>query len=135
MILISVSIENLHNLNYASLKNFMYKAVRKRSWTYLNQFEKSLYRCALEVTKKTGRKIMNVMLLAKLISIVLKMMTPIGFRLRVLGIVERDRLLKLYLNKGVFKWIPKMRNWIIEPEYILQLGLKAATNHSRGLEL
>ena len=114
----------------------MYKAVRKRSWAHLNQFEKSLYRCALEVTKKTGRKIINVMFLAKIISIVLKLMTPIGFRLRALGIVERDRILELYLNKGVFRWIPKMRNWIMEPEYILQLGLKAVKiNQSGGLKL
>ena len=82
IILNGVSIENLHKLNYVSLKNFMYKAVRKRSWVHLNQFEKSLYRCALEVTKKTGRKIINVMFLAKIISIVLKLMTPISYMLR-----------------------------------------------------
>ena len=124
--MISISIENLRNLNYFSLKYFMFKAIRKRSWIYLNQFEKSLYRCALEVTKKSRRKIMNVMFQAKLISIVLKMMTSIGFKLKILGIVERDRILKLYLNKGVFKWIPKMRNWIMESEYIFQFGLKVA---------
>ena len=108
----------------------MFKGYRRRSWIRLNQYEKGLYKCALEITKETGRAIVNVTFIAKLISIILKLITPISLKLRIFGLSERNRLLKLYKERCIFRWIPRLENWIMESDYIAQLGLKVLQKKS-----
>jgi hypothetical protein len=129
----TVSLVHLRSLSFSSLRGSMLKSLRCGSWRGLSRSEKGLYMCVLSMVR-SGRRIVNVNLMARVYSILLKLLSSPGLRLRCLGLAERWRLLRFYEARGIFGWASRLREWLLSDEYMLQLGLSLGLgNRFRGV--
>jgi hypothetical protein len=110
----------------------MLRGLRRGSWRRLSGSEKGLYMCVLSMVR-SGRRVVNVNLMARIYSIILKLLSTPGLRLRCLGLAERWRILRLYEARRIFGWASRLREWLLSDEYMLQLGLGLGSNRFRGI--
>ena len=115
--------QNESFLSYSSLVGFWRRGFRNGNWGTLNIAEKGLFRCALWVAKVRG-KISNMKLMVQVLKVALKLTE--GFRSHVLK-AGRRRAVTMYETygkpNGVFSWVPRLKEWLCDPNYVLYLGI------------
>lgn len=121
----SESLSQIHSsLTYAPLATLWRRSLRNGSWVKLTSSKKALYRCALWVAKARGR-ISNSRLVEQILQIALQLQR-VQSRIVAAGEKKARMMLEAYgkLN-GVFSWAPQMREWLLDPTYIVYLGVHA----------
>jgi len=110
-------------LTYSSLAGFQRRSMRNRSWRRLSVAERGLYRCALWVAKARG-KITNTRLMVQTLRVALKMLDGFQSRIAKAGKARAAVMFEEYARPGgVFTWVPRMREWLHDPRYLLYLGV------------
>jgi len=107
--------------SYADLRIYRSKGWRNRNWQWLTEREKGLYMAAMWYAKGKG-EIVNSFVVRKLMSIVEKLRATIKVRIFQAGLAKAAGMLAED-DKGVFKWAPRLREWLRDPDYILWLGI------------
>ena len=114
-------------IRYEDLLNAFKKGLRNGNWRKLSRLEKALYRVTL-VYAKIKRKIVNSNLVREILKILEKLRSSLASKVFNVGLERVRELLTLYERKGVFKWCPQLREWLLDPSYILWLGVNQYNN-------
>jgi len=89
----------------------------------LSVAERGLYRCALWVAKARG-KITNTRLMVQTLRVALKLLEGFQNRIAKAGKARAAVMFEEYAKPGgVFTWVPRMREWLHDPRYLLYLGV------------
>ena len=89
----------------------------------LSVAERGLYRCALWVAKARG-KITNTRLMVQTLRVALKLLEGFQSRIAKAGRARAMKMFEEYAKPGgVFTWVPRMREWLHDPGYLLYLGV------------
>jgi len=99
------------------------KALRNGSWACLSSTEKALYRCALWIAKRRGC-IINNALVAQVLGILQSFFEGIRTRIAAAGRKRARTMLESYARHGgVFSWAPRVKEWLLDANYIFFLGV------------
>ena len=114
-------------ITYEELLNNLKKGTRKGNWKKLNRREKALYRAAMAYTKSKRwgekvRDIVNRMVVEKLQALIGKLMETQGMRIFNRGRKKADELLQKGEENELFAWVPRLRYWLKDSDYIFWLG-------------
>ncbi len=71
---------------------------------------------------KRGRSIVNGKLVEKLLELVARLKETKGMRIFKRGFERAAVLLQKGEEKGVFVWVPRLKDWLRDPAYIFWLG-------------
>ena len=85
-----------------------------------NYADKALYRASLWYTKH--RCIVDEMLVEKLLGLVARLKETKGMRIFKRGFEKAVELLEKGEENGIFVWVPRLRYWLKEPDYVFWLG-------------
>jgi hypothetical protein len=113
-------------ITYQILASLRRRGLRNRNWMRLKSEQKALFQCALWVAKLRGR-ISNMKLIAQIAAIALKLTA--GYRNHILSVGRRRAAaLQAAFGKpnGLFTRIPRLREWLADPNYIMYLGILEA---------
>ena len=108
-------------LTYRSLLSVWRKGMRNGNWSRLPVAEKALVRCALWVARIRG-SIRNMRLMVQVLSVLLRLVRNRRTRIVNAGNRRAQAMLEAY-RKGVFNWVPQLREWLYDPRYVVYLGL------------
>ena len=108
-------------ITYEELLTSFRKGLRNGNWRKLNRLDKALYRASLWYTKHLGG-IFNGTLVKKLLGLVERMEETKGMRIFKRGLKNAAKLLEEGEETGVFVWVPRLRHWLNDPDYIFWLG-------------
>ena len=109
------------SLTFDQLQQCYRKSVRTRTWRRLHYLDKALFRASLDYLRRGGR-ILNESLLAKLSRLVELLTETRGQRIVKRGLAKAEALLRDGAEKGLFGWVPRMKEWLKDPDYIFWLG-------------
>lgn len=107
---------------YKDLLSSFRKGLRNGNWRLLNSLERALYRASLWYAKYNDR-IVSMSLLDKLSELVKKLKATAGTKIFKRGFEKAVELTEKYEKKGVFIWMPQLKNWLKDPDYIFYLGV------------
>ena len=82
--------------------------------------DKALYRASLWYAKHHGG-IVNTALVEKLSALIEKLKETKGMRIFKRGFKKAVNLLDKGEDKGVFVWVPRLKDWLKDPDYIFWL--------------
>jgi len=102
----------------ASLK----KGFRNGNWRKLNKTEKAFYRASLIYSKIHG-KIVNPSVVEMLSVLVKRLLETPAVRILKRGLERAKEMLQKYEEKGVFRWVPQLKDWLKNLDYIVWLGI------------
>ena len=108
-------------VTFKELLNILKKGIRKGNWRKLSRREKALYRAAMAYAK-AKKKIVNGIVVEKLSALIEKLMETQGMRVFKRGSKKADELLQKGEENGVFAWVPRLKAWLRDPDYIFWLG-------------
>lgn len=83
--------------------------------------DKALYRASLWYAKYND-SIVSMSLLEKLSGLIEKLKETVGMKIFKKGFEKAVELTEKYEKNGVFTWMPQLKNWLKDPEYIFYLG-------------
>ena len=106
---------------YADLRNHWSTGRRNGNWQGLTKREKGFYIAAMWYAKGKG-EIVNRLIMGKLRSIVEKLRETIKMRIFQAGLAKAGEML-VEDDRSVFKWAPRLREWLRDPDYIFWLGI------------
>jgi len=90
------------------------------NWQRMNILEKAFYRAAMWYAKH--QRIINRMLVEKLLGIIEKLKETKGMRIFKKGFEKAVEMLNRGEENGVFGWAPRLGYWLKDPDYIFWLG-------------
>lgn len=108
-------------IGYEELRLYWVKGLRNGNINKLSRIQKSYYRLCLMFARKVGR-IVSVFVVSQLraiISILVK--SPKSEALNK-GLEKAEKLKACFKRSGVFRWAPKVLEWLREKSFILWLG-------------
>ena len=108
-------------VSYEELFTCFKKGLRNGNWKRLRFLDKALYRAAMWYAKH-GRSIVNELLLEKLSALTERLKETRGTRIFKRGFEKAIELLSKGEEKGVFAWVPRLRDWLHDPDYVFWLG-------------
>jgi hypothetical protein len=108
-------------LTYDRLQQCYRKSIRTGTWRRLYYLDKALFRAALDYLRRGGR-ILNEALLVKLERFVEQLTETRGTRIMSRGLAKAAALLRDGVEMGIFSWVPRMKEWLKDPDYIFWLG-------------
>jgi len=97
------------------------KSIRTGTWRRLHYLDKALFRASLDYLRRGGR-ILNESLLVKLGQLVEQLIETRGQRIVSRGLAKAAALLRDGAAKGLFGWVPRMKEWLKDPDYIFWPG-------------
>ncbi|MBS7618806.1 hypothetical protein KEJ25_09475 [Candidatus Bathyarchaeota archaeon] len=107
-------------ITYVELKHYYIKGVRSGRIRMLNKVEKGFYKACMAFARVKAA-IVSPKLTSMLSSIVDKL-KPIGLRAFEEGRRRAKELKVLFRRSGVFKWAPRVKDWLKEESYMIYLG-------------
>jgi methylase of polypeptide subunit release factors len=108
-------------ITYEGLLASFRKGLRNGNWRHLNPLDKALYRASLWYAKRRG-SIVNTSLVEKLLGLVERLKETKGMRIFERGFKKAAEMLDKGEETGVFVWVPRLRHWLRDPDYIFWLG-------------
>lgn len=108
-------------ITYEGLLASFRKGLRNGNWRKLNFLDKALVRASLWYAKHRGG-IVNTTLVEKLSALIEKLKETKGMRIFKRGFKKAVKLLEEGEEKGVFVWVPGLKDWLKDPDYIFWLG-------------
>lgn len=109
-------------LDFTGLVAVQRRAFRNGNWRRLPLVDRGLYRCAMWVAKTRGR-IESFKLLVRVLGIVLKLLDKPRVRIWRAGRARAEELMRGFEDRGLFKWAPEVRGWLMDRSYIFCLGI------------
>ena len=97
------------------------KGQRTGRWRRLHLLDKALVKASLQYLRHGGR-ISNETLLVKLERLIEQLLETRGQRIVSRGLAKAAALLREGAEKGLFSWVPRMNEWLKDPDYIFWLG-------------
>ena len=83
--------------------------------------EKAIFKAALAYSRLKS-KIVNLTVLKILLDLIGKLVPSLLYLPLQRGLELAHRMSRFYEEKGVFRWCPRLRDWLSDPCYILYLG-------------
>ena len=108
-------------ITYEELLASFKKGLRNGNWRKLNFLDKALVRASLWYAKHRG-SIVNTALAEKLSALIEKLKETKGMRIFKRGFKKAVEMREEGEEKGVFVWVPQLRYWLKDPDYIFWLG-------------
>lgn len=109
-------------LNYSDLLGYWRRGFRNGNWRGLSMVEKAFYRASMWFARVHGW-IVSARVVGQLVGIVEKLKSTIGKRILRSGLVRSKEMCTHYEGRGIFRWLPRLREWLIDPDYVFWLGL------------
>jgi len=94
---------------------------RNGNWRRLSSDDRAMYRAGLEFAK-VNSGVRNPMIVARLLDIVEKLKATFKAMLLKRGTDKTEEMLNQYAERGIFEWLPKLRDWLRTPAYIICVG-------------
>ncbi|MEM2914100.1 MAG: hypothetical protein QXH91_01670 [Candidatus Bathyarchaeia archaeon] len=114
--------------SYNELLGWIRKGYRNSSWHRLSLLERGFLRAAILYAKIKGI-IVNAKVAGILSTIIEKIRTTPSTRIIQAGLAKAEQISTQ--NSQVFKWCPRLREWLLDCTYIFWLGLtELSTNYS-----
>jgi hypothetical protein len=107
--------------SYDRLQQCYRKSIRTGTWRRLHHLDKALFRASLDYLQRGGR-ILNEALLEKLSRLMALLTETRGTRIVRRGLAKAAALLRDGAEKGLFGWVPQLKYWLQDPEYIYGWG-------------
>lgn len=108
-------------LSYDELFICFRKGLRNGNWKRVRFLDKALYRAAMWYAKHGGC-IVNELLMKNLSALAEKLKETKGMRIFKRGFEKALEMLEKGEEKGVFRWAPRLRDWLSDPDYVFWLG-------------
>jgi len=108
-------------LTYEELLNAFRKGLRNGNWKRLSRLERALYKAAL-CYARIRRRIVSSSLNKKLHAILDKLKETSGMRAFRRGFEKAVELIGM-CGECVLGWVHTLKEWLMEPDYILWLGV------------
>lgn len=109
---------------------FMYRfrrrALRYRAWQRLSRIKDRIWRTAEKVLKFKNSFAKSPLLISAIINIIFELAEKINSMKAMIlktGFLKAREMLEKYEKKGVFKWIPELKSWLKDSNYIEYLGI------------
>lgn len=99
----------------------MRKGFRNGNWRRLSGVDRAMFRAAVWYARVRGR-IINVRVVAQLLSVVKRLKASVGTRILEAGRGMAEEMLNQYERRGVFRWLPRLKAWLRDPAYVFWLG-------------
>lgn len=112
----------MSGITYTDLLLSFRKGLRNGNWRHLNSLDKALYRASLWYAKYND-SIVSMSLLDKLSELAKKLKETVGMKIFNRGFEKAVELTERYEKSGVFTWMPRLKNWLKDPDYIFFLGV------------
>ena len=109
-------------ITYKELIAGFKKGLRNGNWRKLRFLDKALFRAVMWYAKR-GRSIVNGKLLEKLLGLVARLKETKGMRIFKRGFEKAVEMLDKGEENGIFVWVPRLRYWLKDPDYVFWLGL------------
>jgi len=106
-------------LTYTELLLNFRKGLRNGNWRKLRRLEKALFQASLWYSRRQGT-IINELVVGKLSVLVEKLKATKGARIFKRGYEKAAALLSE--GECVFAWVPLLREWLKDPDYVFWLG-------------
>jgi hypothetical protein len=103
-------------LSFSDLSRFYKSCLRKGSWNSLSALDKAFYIACMKLSKI--RKIINKEIIEAVISIMKKLNS---FKEKIMN--KGKEVAEAILKSKVVMMIPKIKDWLKDPNYIFWLGL------------
>ena len=113
-------------LSYAELLGYLRRGFRSGNWRRLDHDDRVMYSAGLEFARVNG-KIRNPAIVARLLGIVEKLRASIKTRILRAGQDKARKMLNQYQERGVFSWVPQLRDWLRSLGYKFWLGILRIT--------
>jgi hypothetical protein len=97
------------------------KDQRTGTWRRLHFLDKALFKASYYYLRH-GWRIRNESLLVKLERLVELLIETRGQRIVSRGLAKAAALLRDGVEMGIFSWVPRMKEWLKDPDYIFWLG-------------
>ncbi|HJH26981.1 MAG TPA: hypothetical protein C5S37_09495 [Methanophagales archaeon] len=110
-------------ITYTNLNAPFRRGLRNGNWRRLRFLDKSLFRAAMGYAKH-GRSIINGLLVEKLLELAARLKETKGMRIFKRGFKRAAEMLEKGEEdfEGVFVWAPRLKDWLMDPDYIFWLG-------------
>ena len=108
-------------ISYEDINATFRKGMRNGNWRNLRFLDKVLFRAAMWYAKYGG-SIVNEKLVEKLLGLIAKLLETSGARVFRRGFEKAVEMLEKGEEKGVFAWVPRLKYWLKDPDYIFWLG-------------
>ncbi|RLG32527.1 hypothetical protein DRN97_07170 [Methanosarcinales archaeon] len=108
-------------ITYKELIASFKKGLRNGNWRKLRFLDKALYRAAMGYARN-GRSMMNGKLVEKLLELVAGLKETKGMRIFKGGFEKAVELLGKGEENGMFAWLPSLRHWLKDLDYIYLLA-------------
>ena len=119
----------MSDITYEELLESFRKGLRNGNWRKQNLLNKALYRASLWYAKHRG-SIVNTSLVEKLSALIEKLKETKSMRIFKRGFKKAAEMLDKGEGEGVFTWVPQLKHWLRDPDYIFWLGT-VRWNHQR----
>ena len=108
-------------IGYADLNAPFRRRLRTGNWRKLWFLDKAFFRAAMGYAKQ-GKSIVNGKLSEKLLGLAARLKETKGMRIFKRGFEKAVEMLEKGEENGVFAWVPSLRYWLKDPDYIFWLG-------------
>ena len=105
---------------YVELKEYWVEGFRSGRMHSLSRVERGFYKACMFFARVKG-VILSPRLRSMLSSIIVKL-KPLRLKALEAGMKRVEELKALFKRSGVFKWAPRVREWLTDKAYILYLG-------------
>lgn len=110
------------NFDFMGLLAVRRRGLRNGNWRRLSLVDRGLFRCAMWVARVRGG-IANWKLLAKVLSVFLKLLESHSTRIWIEGKVRAEELKRRFEDRRLFDWAPRAKGWLTEKCFVFYLGL------------
>jgi len=107
-------------VSYAELWNARRRAYRNGKWRSLKDEDKGLLNSAISYLK-LGCRIVSATVIARL-RVAMKKLGIVRTRVLMDGEIKAMEMRTQYQERGVFRWVPRLKTWLNEVAYKFWLG-------------
>lgn len=108
-------------IGYEELRFYWLKGLRNGNLSKLSGIQKSYYRVCLMFARRVGR-IASDFVVSQLRAIMNSLVEGLKLKALKRGLERADELKARFERSGVFKWAPRVIEWLKDKSYILYLG-------------
>jgi len=108
-------------LGYAELLSLLRRGFRNGNWRRLRLDDKAMFSAAVWYAKVKGR-IINPRVLAQLLSVIERLKATVRTHILRSGRDKAEEMLNQYKNRGILEWLPRLKAWLNDLNYIFWLG-------------
>ena len=111
---------SIRSLMYMELNQYWVKGKRNGRLRFLSDVERGFYGACMLFARLKGA--ITSPKLISMLSVIIEKLKPLRIKALEVGRRRAEELKALFKRSGVFKWAPRIREWLRDESYVLYLG-------------